>query len=117
MWRAEITDLNGVKMETSSGHTLTCQPHFPRVDPMSTAVPSLTTPIPPSFPPTPSLFPRLHRVPPLPPSSLALPGQVWRPEIPPLLPQRTHIHTLCPLSAALKADLLFKLMARYVKQT
>lgn len=43
MQRAVITDLNGVKMETSSGHTLTCQPHFPPVDPMSAAVPSLTT--------------------------------------------------------------------------
>lgn len=64
MQRAVITDLNGVKMETSSGHTLTCQPNFPRVDPMSAAVPSFTTPIPPSFPPT-SLFPQLHLTPPL----------------------------------------------------
>lgn len=39
MQRAVITDLNGAKMETSSGHTLTCQPHFSRVD-VQAAVPS-----------------------------------------------------------------------------
>ncbi len=43
MQRTVITDLNGVKMETSSGHTLTCQPHFLGVDAMSAAVQSLTT--------------------------------------------------------------------------
>lgn len=123
MQRAVITDLNGAKMETSSGHTLTCQPHFPLVD-MRAAVPSLLP-----SPLTPSLFPHL-----CPYSSsvslsiLALPGQVWHTETSSSPPAahthrrtqthlHTHIHTLCPLSAAPKADLLFKLMARYVKQT
>lgn len=46
MRRAAITDLTGAKIETSSGHTLTRQSHFPPVDPTSV---SLTTAAPLSF--------------------------------------------------------------------
>lgn len=104
MQRAVITDLNGAKMETSSGHTLTCQPHFPRVDRMSATVPSLTTPIPLSFPVTPYLFPHLHPVslPSLPLSEACQVrfGRQRYPPPPPLQPQHTHTHTLSIVSSA-----------------
>lgn len=104
--RPLITHLNAVKMETSSGHTLPCQPHFPPLDRAA---------IPPFFPPstipaTPtsrpcqlSLWRGATSLPPPPPTSVAS-----------FLLRHTPIR---PLSAAPRADLRFNLMGRYVKQT
>lgn len=78
--RPVVADLNGVKMGTSSGHTLSCQPHFPPVDqaamPLFSPSNSSSSPFPHRHPITPTFLPRpcqlsfgmqqppLHRLPP-----------------------------------------------------
>lgn len=106
--RPVVADLNGVKLGTSSGHTLSCQPHFPPVD--QAAVPLFSPSNSFSISTSPSHYSHF--------STSALPAQFWHAATAPPSPPSCHnTHTLRLLSAEPRADLLFKLMARYVKQT
>lgn len=132
MWSAVITYLNGAKMETSLGHSLTCHP------PSSSNGSDECRPFSPSYLPLSLSLPSLSISPPvyfsLPHASLSRSAPTLSLSLPPSLPltslgwhgtltcrtaqQSAHPSSpLCSSSVALIGDLLFKLIIRYVKQT